>query len=222
MDKLVQNFFNMEIIVGALPTVLIGFATTVQVALAVIAIGVVLGLGLALLRLLDNRPIDALITAWIEIFRTLPQLVIIIFLYFALPYGGLRLSPFAATAFALGAVLSAFCAEIFSASIAALPKGQWEAARALNLNAIATIRLIILPQAVRLATPLITNRVIAVTKGSALGVAVSLNDTLGAAQSYMAIVANPSPLMLAAALYLAFFIPLVTLSRYVERRLKPY
>lgn len=222
MDKLVQNFFNMEIIVGALPTVLIGFATTVQVALAVIAIGVVLGLGLALLRLLDNRPIDALITAWIEIFRTLPQLVIIIFLYFALPYGGIRLSPFAATAFALGAVLSAFCAEIFSASIAALPKGQWEAARALNLNAIATIRLIILPQAVRLATPLITNRVIAVTKGSALGVAVSLNDTLGAAQSYMAIVANPSPLMLAAALYLAFFIPLVTLSRYVERRLKPY
>ncbi|ORE95134.1 ABC transporter permease subunit [Aurantimonas sp. 22II-16-19i] len=222
MDKLVQNFFNLSVIEGALPSVLIGFATTVQVALAVIAIGVVLGLGLALLRLLELRALDVLITAWIELFRTLPQLVIIIFLYFALPYGGIRMSPFAATAFALGSVLSAFCAEIFTASIAALPKGQWEAARALNLPPIRTLRLVILPQAVRLATPLITNRVIAVTKGSALGVAVSLNDTLGAAQSYMAIVANPSPLMLAAALYLAFFIPLVTLSRYLERRMTPY
>lgn len=71
----------------------------------------------------------------------------------------------------------------------------------------------------RLATPLITNRTIAVVKGAALGVAVSLNDTLGAAQSYMSITANPSPLMLAAALYLVFFLPLVVLSRLIERRM---
>ncbi|GGD10864.1 amino acid ABC transporter permease [Aureimonas glaciei] len=222
MDELRENYFNLEIIAGALPSVLAGFATTVQVALTVIVIGVAIGLGLALLRLVGNRYVNGLITAWVELFRTLPQLVILIFLYFALPYAGIRLSPFLATALALGAVLSAFCTEIFSAAIMALPKGQWEAARALSLSPGRTLRLVVLPQALRLATPLVTNRVIAVTKGSALGIAVSLNDTLGAAQSYMSITANPSPLMLAAALYLAFFIPLVVLSRLLERRMQPY
>ena len=77
----------------------------------------------------------------------------------------------------------------------------------------------ILPQAVRLATPLITNRAIAITKGTALGVAVSLQETLGSAQSVMAILANPSPLTLAAGFYLLFFIPLVIASRIIENRM---
>lgn len=218
MDKLAQNFFNPEIIAGAAPSVLWGFLLTIEVSFAVMALGLGLGMALALLRLLNMRLVSALVIAWIEVFRTLPQLVILIFIFFALPYAGIALSPFVATALALGAVLSAFCAEIFTASIMALPKGQWEAAQALGFGPIRTLRLIILPQSVRLATPLVTNRVIAVTKGTALGTAVSLNDTLGAAESYMAITANPSPLMLAAGLYLMFYIPLVAASRWLEWR----
>ncbi|MER5173196.1 amino acid ABC transporter permease [Thioclava sp. GXIMD2076] len=218
MDKLAQNFFNTEVMLAALPSVFQGFLITIEVSFAIIAIGLVLGMALALLRLTGSRLLSALVTAWIEIFRTLPQLVILIFLFFALPYAGIALSPFVATAFALGFVLSAFCAEIFTASIMALPKGQWEAAHALGFGTFRTLWLIILPQSVRLATPLVTNRVIAVTKGSALGTAVSLNDTLGSAESIMSITANPSPLMLAAAFYLAFYIPLVACSRWLERR----
>jgi His/Glu/Gln/Arg/opine family amino acid ABC transporter permease subunit len=191
---------------------------TVQVALCVIILGVGLGLALALLRLTGRSSIGLLVTAWVELFRTLPQLVIMVFIYFALPYGGIALSPFASTALALGAVLSAFCAEIFHASIIALPKGQWEAATALGLRTGPTLFLIILPQALRLATPLVTNRAIAITKGTALGISVSLQETLGSAQSMMAILANPSPLTLAAAFYLLFFIPLVIFSRWVEWR----
>jgi polar amino acid transport system permease protein len=78
--------------------------------------------------------------------------------------------------------------------------------------------LVILPQSIRLAIPLITNRSIAITKGTALGAAVSLPEALGSAQSAMSIYANPSPLTLAAAFYLAFFIPLVFLSRVMEKR----
>ena len=219
MEELLRNYFNMAIMAGALPSVLSGFLTTIKVGLVVIVTGVLFGLALAVLRLPGWRIVNLLITTWIEVFRTLPQLVILIFLYFALPYAGVSLSPFVATAFALGAVLSAFCAEIFSAAIMALPKGQSEAAQALGFGPIRNLRYILLPQAMRLATPLVTNRMIAVVKGSALGVAVSLDDTLGAAQSYMSITANPSPLMLAAALYLAFFIPLVALSRLIERRI---
>ena len=76
--------------------------------------------------------------------------------------------------------------------------------------------IVILPQAIRIAVPLLTNRAIAITKGTALGTAVSLPELLGRAQSAMAIAANPSPLTLAAALYLVFFIPLVVATRWLE------
>jgi polar amino acid transport system permease protein len=218
MQKILENYLNWDIIREAFPEVLAGFWVTVQASLAVIAIGLITGLALAILRCLRNPVIDGLITAYIEIFRTLPQLVVLIFVYFGLPYLGIAFSPFFATVLGLAAVLSAFAAEIFWASIIAVPKGQWEAATALAFKPWRTLTYIILPQAVRLALPLVTNRSIAITKGTALGVALSLQETLGAAQSIMSIKANPSPLTLAAFFYLLFFIPLVAFSRYVERR----
>ncbi|MDR6665319.1 amino acid ABC transporter permease [Rhizobium sp. 1399] len=218
MDQILENYFNAPVIAQALPEVFAGFIVTVEVAVCVIVIGVLTGLALALLRCANNRPLNGLVTAYVEVFRTLPQLVIIIFIYFGLPYLGLTFSPFFATALALAAVLAAFSAEIFSATIMAVSKGQWEAASALGISRALTLRLVILPQSIRLAIPLITNRSIAITKGTALGAAVSLPEALGSAQSAMSIYANPSPLTLAAAFYLAFFIPLVFLSRVMEKR----
>ena len=119
---------------------------------------------------------------------------------------------------ALGAVLSAFAADIFCAAIMAVPRGQWDAARALGLRTGQLFGLVILRQAVGLAVPLLTNRAISIAKGTALGSAIALPETLSSAQSITAITANPSPLTLAAAFYLAFFIPLVIFSRALERR----
>lgn len=218
MQQILENYLNLEILQEAFPEVLRGFWVTVQASIAVMIFGLSTGLVLAMLRCLRNRVIDVVITAYVELFRTLPQLVVLIFLYFGLPYMGLTLSPFFATVFGLAAVLSAFSAEIFWASIVAVPKGQSEAAAALGFKARRTLAYIILPQAVRLALPMVTNRSISITKGTALGVALSLQETLGSAQSIMSIKANPSPLTLAAFFYLLFFIPLVAFSRYVERR----
>ena len=162
------------------------------------------------------RAADIAITVFVDIFRTLPQLVVIVFIYFGLPYADIQLSPFAATVVALGAVLAAFATEIFWAAIQAVPQGQWDAARSLGLGFLRILFLVILPQAIRIAVPLLTNRAIAITKGTALGTAVSLPELLGRAQSAMAIAANPSPLTLAAALYLLFFLPLVVASRWLE------
>jgi polar amino acid transport system permease protein len=75
-----------------------------------------------------------------------------------------------------------------------------------------------LPQAIRLATPLLTNRALAVAKGTALGAAIALPELLGDAQSATAQAANPSPLTLAGVLYLLLFLPLVVASRWLERR----
>jgi polar amino acid transport system permease protein len=221
MDQILENYFNRAVMAQALPDVFAGFVTTVEVAICVIVIGVSAGLVLALLRATHNRILNALVTIYVEVFRTLPQLVIIIFIYFGLPYMGIVFSPFFATALALAAVLAAFSAEIFFATIMAVPKGQSEAAHALGISRMVTMRLIILPQAIRLAIPLVTNRAIAITKGTALGAAISLPEALGSAQSAMSIYANPSPLTLAAGFYLAFFIPLVGLSRVLEKRFTP-
>ena len=217
MDRIVDNFFNAGIIAQSWPQILSGFGITVLVSVLVIVVGVVWGLVLTLARTMEIRALNALIVAYIDFFRTMPQLVVLVLGYFGLPYIGVRLSPFATTVLGLGAVLSAFSAEIFWSSIKALPAGQWDAARALGFGPLRTLFSIILPQAVRLSIPLLTNRAIAVSKGTALGTAVALPEVLGPAQSRVGMLANPSPLTLAAACYLAFFIPLVILSRWLEK-----
>lgn len=218
MGPLVENFFNPQILARYWSTILGGFGVTVQVALLTILIGVVTGLALAIVRAMKWRPADIAIAVFVDVFRTLPQLVIIVFLYFALPYAEIQLSPFAATTLALGAVLAAFATEIFWSAIQAIPPGQWDAARSLGLGFFHVLFLVVLPQAIRIAVPLLANRAIAITKGTALGTAVSLPELLGRAQSAMAIAANPSPLTLAAAFYLVFFVPLVVASRWIEHR----
>jgi polar amino acid transport system permease protein len=216
VERFAEYYLNLEILQRYWPDILPGIWVTLGVAAATVAIGIGLGLLMAIVLVARVPLLRWLVTCWIEVFRTLPQLAVIVFVYFGLPYAGVTLSPFWATAGALGAVLSAFAAEIFRSAIQALPHGQWDAAAALGLRFRATFFLVILPQAIRLAVPLLTNRAIAITKGTALGTAVSLPEILGRAQSVMAIAANPSPLSLAAALYLVLFLPLVVASRWLE------
>mgnify|MGYP003341452929 FL=1 len=216
MNPLLDNFFNRQILVQYGPSVLAGFWVTVEVALLTIVVGVGLGLALAVVRAMRVRAADIAIIGFVDIFRTLPQLVVIIFIYFGLPYADIQLSPFAATVLSLGLVLSAFATEIFWSAIQSVPQGQWDAARSLGLGFFLILFRVILPQAIQVAVPLLANRAIAITKGTALGTAVSLPELLGRAQSAMAIAANPSPLTLAAAFYLLFFVPLVVASRWLE------
>lgn len=216
MERFAEYYLNAEILLQYGPAIIAGAWVTVGVAAATVAIGLALGLAMAIVLVARLRGLRWLVIIWIEVFRTLPQLAVLIFIYFGLPYAGLTISPFWATAGALGAVLSAFAAEIFRSAIQALPPGQWDAAAALGFRFRGTFFLVILPQAIRLAIPLLTNRAIAITKGTALGTAVSLPEILGQAQSAMAIAANPSPLTLAAALYLVLFLPLVVASRWIE------
>ncbi len=218
MERLAEYYLNFEVLGTYGPGIAAGLWVTLAAAIATVVLGIGLGLMMAVALAARVPVLRAVIVIWVELFRTLPQLAVIIVLYFGLPYAGVTLSPFWATVGALGAVLSAFAAEIFRSAIQALPRGQWDAAYAMGFRFGGAFFLVILPQAVRLAIPLLTNRAIAITKGTALGTAVSLSEVLGRAQSAMAIAANPSPLTLAAALYLVLFLPLVVASRWLEAR----
>jgi len=213
-----ENFFNLAVLEKTFPVLLSGFKYSIAVTLMTIVFGIGFGLVLALIRCAELRVVNALITLYIDILRTLPQLVVIV-LYFGLPYIDITLSPLTSVTLGLAAILSAFASEIFTSAMQAIPRGQWEAAEALGLSRGRILFSIILPQAIRLAVPLLTNRAIAVSKGAALGTAVALPETLGQAESLIGVLASPTPLTLAAGFYLALFVPLVIFSRYLERRL---
>ncbi len=201
-----------------LPKVVEGFFVTIQIALAVVVTGIACGLGLALLRSLRVKPLNFCVVAFADAMRALPPLVLIILFYFALPTVGVRMSGFAATWLSLSLVLAAYAEEIFWAGIIAVPKGQWEAARSMGLGFADTMRHVVLPQAVRMTIPPLTNRTIAITKGTALGAVVAVGEILYQAQSAYSFSYNPSPLVLGAVAYLILFLPVVWFGRWVETR----
>lgn len=217
-DKFIDSFFNARVAEQYLPKIIEGFWLTILLAGCVIATGLLAGLVLAVLRAMGFRPLNWLIIFVVDLFRALPPLVIIVLIFFGLPGMGLEFSGFAAAWIALSLVLMAFAEEIYWAGITSVPKGQWEASRSLGLPFLVTFLLVIMPQAIRLVIPPLTNRTIAITKGTALASVVAVPDILGAAQAGVSFSFNPTPLTLGAAAYLVLFLPVVVLGRWVETR----
>ena len=218
LERLADTFFNVPIMAQYLPKIVEGFFVTIELALAVVVAGIATGLVLAVVRAFRLRPVNFFIVLVVDVLRALPPLVIIIVFYFALPTIGIRMSAWVATWLALALVLAAFAEEIFWAGILAVPKGQWEAARSTGLTFLQTLTDVVLPQAVRLTIPSLTNRTIAITKGTALGAVVAVGEILYQAQSAYSFSYNPSPLLLGAVAYLILFVPVVCFGRWIETR----
>ena len=218
LDRLIDTFFNWHVMSQYLPKIFEGFVLTIHLALAVVVAGIAAGLALAMVRSFRVKPVNFLIVAVVDVLRALPPLVIIIMFYFALPTVGIRMSAYVATWLALSLVLAAFAEEIFWAGILAVPKGQWEAARSTGLTFLQTMRFVVMPQAVRITIPPLTNRTIAITKGTALGAVVAVGEILYQSQTAYSFSYNPSPLTLGAIAYLVLFIPVVYFGRWVETR----
>jgi L-cystine transport system permease protein len=216
MDQIVRYFFDFQLMSAYWPDILRGFLITVQMSILTVVIGIPLGLGLAILRLYGIRPVNWLIIFYIDVFRSIPQLVLIVLAYFALPYFGLVLEPFTATVVALAMVLSAFAEEIFWAGINAVPKGQWESGRSTGLSFTQTLAYIILPQVVRISIPPLTNRAIGISKGTTLGSVVAVPELLNVTSSIQSNVANPTALTVGALLFLLLFLPFVRFTRWLE------
>jgi polar amino acid transport system permease protein len=217
-DNFAFSFLNAKVMARYLPDIINGLGLTVILAVLIVMAGLVFGLALALIRSFGIRPLNWLIIFVVDLFRALPPLVIIVLLFFGLPAAGMSLSGFAATWLSLSLVLMAFSEEIFWAGLTSVQKGQWEAARSTGLTFTQTLRHVVLPQALRITIPPLTNRTIAITKGTALGSVVGVSEILGASQSAMSFSANPSPLLLGAIAYLVLFIPVVAFGRWVEHR----
>ena len=213
-----DTFLNGRVFLQNLPLLLSGLSTTVLLRIVSILLGLAGGLALALMRLYGGRAMRLPAVAFIDVFRAIPLLVLLVVVYYALPFLGLRLSPFAAAAASLSLVASAYSAEIFRAGIEAVPKGQFEAARALGLKPWIVMARVVLPQAVRIVVPPLTSNSINVLKDTALASVVAMPDLLKQATQAQALSANPTPLIAAAAIYLLMLLPLVRLVGLLEAR----
>jgi len=214
----VETFFKRDVIARYLPDILKGMLVTVEIAAAVVVTGILLGLVLALVRSYRVRPISALIVVFADIARALPPLVLVLLVYFGLPNVGINLSSFAVLWLVLSLVLAAFAEEIFWAGILSVRQGQWEAARSTGLTYGQALLYVILPQAVRLTVPPLTNRTIAITKNTALGTVIGVPEILNQATTAQSFSGNATPLMMGAIAYLVLFVPVVIVGRWIETR----
>ena len=216
--NLIETFFNWSVFISALPLLLEGLWITIALGAVSIVAGLVTGLLMALARLYGAPAVQVVARIYIDVFRSIPLLVVLVLVYYALPFVGIRLTSFTSAATALTLVSCAYTSEIFRAGIQAIPRGQFEAADAIGLSFFNRMRDVVLPQAFRIVVPPLTSNCINVLKDTALASVVAMPDLLKQATQAQALAANPTPLIGAAVLYLLLLLPLVRLVAFFETR----
>ena len=219
MDAVLENFFNIEVFRQVLPYLLEGLLTTLGLAALVIPLGLVGGLAVGLIAMQSqSRFVRFLIAAYVDFFRALPPIVLLIFIYFGFPFLGIDLPKLLAVA--LGFLLNnaAYYGEIFRAGLNSVPTGQMEAARSSGLTRAQALRYVVIPQAVRNVLPDLLSNSIEVVKLTTIASVVALPELLRIARDAQALVYNPSPIVLAALLYVAILWPLVRLLSRLEHK----
>jgi polar amino acid transport system permease protein len=196
--SLLQTFFNSNVMLESLPALLRGLRNTLVLSFFSIVYGVLLGLFVCLVRLYAPRILRWIAMVYIDIFRAMPMLVILILVYYALPFLGVRFSSWTSAILAFSLVMGAYSAEVFRAGIEGVPRGQFEAAAALGLPFLLTLHRVVLPQAMRSIIPPVTGNCVSMFKDTSLASTVALPELLNEATNSQALNANPSPLILAA------------------------
>jgi len=212
-----DNFFDVDAIIYTYPLLLDGFLLTLKLVAVVVPAGIALGTCLALIFALGGWVTKAGFIVYVDTFRSLPPLVLLVFIFYGLPFLGLQLGSFISAVVALVLNGSSYYAEIVRAGIVAIPKGQWDAGRATGLSRFQTIIHIVLPQAFRnIVGPLLGNT-LELTKATSICSIVALPEFLRAAQVAQSHVYNPTPLVFVALVYLILLWPLARLVSRMER-----
>ncbi|GGO27632.1 amino acid ABC transporter permease [Deinococcus humi] len=204
---------------AAVPTLLVGAQLTIGFALAAMVLGLPLGLIVTLLRLYAPGPVRGLASLYVSFIRGTPLLVQIFVIYYGLPSLGITLSPVVGGVLALTLNAAAYLSETMRAAILSIPRGQREAAYSLGLSRAQTMRLVILPQAARVALPSLGNSLIGLVKDTSLVSVITVVELLRSAQLVIARTFEPfGPYLAAALIYWAISSALEVVQRRLERR----
>jgi len=197
-----------------------GAGLTVLITIASMMLAMLIGLPIATLRLYAPLPLRWLAIGYVEFFRGIPVLLLLLFLYFGLPpLTGIHLSPLMAAIIGFGLNYAAYEAEIYRGGIQSIPVGQWEAAASLGMSPLLTFRRIVFPQSVRVILPPMTNDFIALFKDTSVASVISVIEL---SKDYQILTKTYGGFieigLTTAALYLVMSVPLGYLSRYLEMR----
>lgn len=218
MTDLIEQFFNLDIMSQALPYLISGLMITLVLTAVLAPVGFGIGLGLALMSEARSPVLRWVVGTWVNVFRTMPPLVLIIVTFSALPFLGIRLPAILCAIIALLLNNTAYYCEIIRAGLGSVSRGQMEAARSTGLGYTDSLRYVVLPQALRNVLPDLASNTIEVVKATSLASIVGVHDLLYSASTIRSVTFNTSSLTLAAIIYLIILLPAVRLSGRLERK----
>src|SRR5690606_33990506 len=184
---------------------------TAALALVAVPLAVLGGLLVALAQEARNPVLRGIIVAYVDVMRAIPPLVLLIFIFYGLPFLGLQLGEFSAAVLALTLNGSSYFAEIFRAGLESVPRGQREAARSTGLTWGQSMTYVVVPQGTRNVLPDLVSNTVELVKQTSIASAVALQELLRSAQIAQGLTYNPTPLIAAAIIYFVMFWPFVRL-----------
>jgi len=172
------NLFDITLVGDYMGPLLKGLTITVELTIIVISTSLVLAIFVALARLSRVRVVRVITTAYVEIIRSTPLLLQLIYIYYVLPNFGITLNPFFAGFVGLTINYTAYLSEVYRSGITAISKGQYDAAYAIGMTKALAMRRIILPQAIRIVIPALGNYFISLFKDTALTAVITVQELL--------------------------------------------
>jgi polar amino acid transport system permease protein len=203
-----------------LPYLLKGLPVTLSVSILAFFIGAVIGITLSVLRVYGRKPLQLILLFYSTLFRSIPQIVLLILLYFAIA-GSINLNPYWSAVFALSLISSAYQMEIFRGAFQSISSGQMMAARAIGMSRLKAVLVIMIPQAIRRALPAWTNEAALTIKASSLVYVLGIPELLRQAQYDIARSREPFPAYVAVGLLYFILVNAASKSlRVIENKLQ--
>lgn len=197
----------------------LGLWTAIKIFIYSLIFSTILALALAVMRnLVNDKLLNIFIDLYVDVFRSVPPIALLIVVYSSLPYSGIVLSPFATGVLTLTLIEGAYLCEVFRSGIDAIHKNQIESARSLGLNAWKAMRLVVIPQAIKTIIPPYTNRLIGLMKRTAECSVIAIAEILQTAQQLQSWYSNATPLIIGAGMYMLVLLPMTKLATIVENR----
>lgn len=206
---MLSELFDIDILIEVWPMLLHGLVMTLALAVLAIPLSAAAGLLLSTFHYVGNKWHRRIVIFYVDLLRSFPPLVLLIFIFYGLPMIGIKLNNFFAAVLALTLNGASYYAEIFRAGLEAVPPGQNEAARSTGLGQTQSLVYVVIPQGIRKVIPDLASNTLELFKLTSIASVVAIEELLRTAQIAQGLFYNPTPLLMAAIIYLALLWPLV-------------
>lgn len=218
MNEVVDTFFNIEVLAQVWPLLGQGFLLTLALSAVTVPLAVGLAILVAVAQDLPSRLLRGVLEIYTDVMRAFPPLVLLIFIFFGLPFLGVQLNGFVAAVLAMTLNGSSYFGEIFRAGLESVSRGQREAARSTGLSWSQSMIHVVIPQGSRNVMPDLVSNTVELVKQTSIASVVAQQELLRSAQLAQGLTYNPTPLIAAALIYFIMFWPFVRIVSRMQRK----